>query len=104
MDPAQWVAFAGYVQQGSSGIKGSPQIRQVKQLIIDSSKDEDDSAVNKVALIQLSDPLDINASVKPICIAQESPKPGQMCITAGWSSNTKRGKFDYFLLYKVKSV
>ena len=63
----------------------------MKQLIIDSSKDEDDSTINKVALIQLSDPLDINASVKPICIAKEPAKPGQMCITAGWSSNTKRG-------------
>ena len=94
MDPAQWVAFAGYVQQGASGIKGSPQIRQVKQLVIDSFKDENGSSKHNVALIQLSDPLDINASVKPICIAQEPPKPGQMCITAGWSSNTKRGEFD----------
>ena len=89
MNPEEWVAFAGHAQQTLA-----PQIRQVKRIITGSV---DDVAPYEVALIQLSDPLDINASVKPICIAQESPKPGQMCITAGWSSNTKRGKFNCFL-------
>ena len=85
MNPAEWVAFAGHTQQSLA-----PQIRQVKR-IITSSSNVDDVAPYEVALIQLSEPFELGATVTPICISNENPRRGQFCMTAGWSTKTQNG-------------
>ena len=44
-----------------------------------------------VILVELHEPLSLNKLVNAICLAEEDIKPGQLCITAGWTS-AKQGE------------
>ena len=89
-NPAEWVAFAGHAQSGSDSVN-SPQIRQVERIITNSPADFEGFSPYEVALIKLSTPFELGASVKPICIAQKNPEHDQFCITAGWSTKSENG-------------
>ena len=86
-NPAEWVAFAGHANQAQAGSSSAPQIKQVKQIVMKT----DGSGQDTVALIRLSEPLQLSSSVKLICIAEKDPEHGQLCLTAGWSTQNANG-------------
>ena len=44
------------------------------------------------ALVELLDAFDLNEDVGTVCLADQEPKQGQLCVTAGWSNIGTDGK------------
>jgi hypothetical protein len=80
-----WAAFGGTVGGTAAGDERT-QIKTVKRIISHPLVAKTRGfAHNDVALIELTDNFEFNQFVQPICLGQEEPTQGDMCITAGWS-------------------
>ena len=95
-DPLEWVAFggpAGPESQSPDGLKTGTQIKMVKRLVANPSvKFNQGFYSNDIVLVELLEPFEFNSMVNGICLAEEDVKPGQLCVTAGWSTVGDGGK------------
>ena len=65
-------------------------MKVVKRIIM-SSFDIHSVSQYDIALIQLSEPFVLSASVERIAITTKDPEPDQLCITTGWSTKSENG-------------
>ena len=48
--------------------------------------------ISTLALIQVATSFEFDAYVQPICIGNEEPQVGELCVLAGWADGQTQGK------------
>nr|XP_039267201.1 plasma kallikrein-like [Styela clava] len=93
--PKQWRVTAGmHTRSEEEQKKGNWQTSSVKRFIYHKDfRDYKVSAINDIALIQLSQPFKYTEYVRPICLpGKRTVQPGwNRCYTAGWGTTSENG-------------
>ena len=90
--------------------EGTEEEYSVQQII--SHEGYNSHTIDKdIALLKLSEDIQYNAAVSPVCLPKRDPTDGKMCVTTGWGSTQGRKKASistyicllliFFMLYHV---
>ena len=95
-DYTKWYVMAGKVS------KYSEDRIKIAQVILHPNYD-DPSNRNDIAIVKLSEPLEFNESIQPMCLPSKEfePKEGDLCYASGWGGIQYGRKYSFLYIYTI---